>query len=165
MRNSRSYCTLLQGSSSFKHVKGRRNEPDRPVTVRKMGSGSHTVMIRGMASSIEVNCLVDTGSEVTLITNDLVRDLGITQIQGTKYVLSYFTQNRITTIGEVTIPLTVAGLRTSHRCIVVDCNMQCDILLGMDFVDRNQLSVNAKQRVVSSDWEKANSCRGNLQLS
>ena len=152
MWNSRSYCTLLQGSSSFKHVEGRRNEPDRPVTVRKMGSGSHTVIIRGMASSFEVNCLVDTGSEVTLITNDLVRDLGITQIQGTKYVLSSFTQNRITTIGEVTIPLIVAGLRTSHRCIVVDYNMQCDILLGMDFVDRNQLSIDAKQRVVSSDW-------------
>ena len=117
-----------------------------------MGSGSHTVMVRGMASKIEVNCLVDTGSEVTLITHDLVRDMGITHLSGTKYVLSSFTQNKIKTLGEVTIPLTIAGLQTSHSCIVVDSNMQCDILIGMDFVDRHQLNINAKERVVSSDW-------------
>ena len=84
-----------------------------------MGSGSHTVMVRGMASKIEVNCLVDTGSEVTLITHDLVRDMGITHLSCTKYVLSSFTQNKIKTLGEVTIPLTIAGLQTSQGCIVV----------------------------------------------
>ena len=152
MWSKRSYRQILQSSSSFKHVEGRENTLDRPVNVRIVGEASHTVIIRGMAGNRDVNCLVDTGSEVTLISQGLVRDLGITQIGGTKYVLSSFTQDQIKTMGEVKIPLAVAGIRVQHRCIVVNSNMECEVLLGMDFINEHQLNINAKKRAVSSDW-------------
>ncbi|KAL5266101.1 hypothetical protein ACHWQZ_G006677 [Mnemiopsis leidyi] len=82
----------------------------------------------------------------------LARDLGISQVGGTKYVLSSFTQDQIKTIGEVKVALSVAGVQAQHRCIVVGSNMECDILLGMDFVNTHQLNINAKERIVSSDW-------------
>ena len=116
-----------------------------------MGNGGHTVIIRGMAGNRNVNCLVDTGSEVTLVSHALVRDLGISRIGGTKYVLSSFTQDKIDTIGEVKIALSVAGVHAQHTCIVVNSNMEYDLLLGMDFVNTHQLNINAKEQVVSSD--------------
>ena len=105
-----------------------------------------------MAGHRDVNFLVDTGSEVTLMSHALARDLGISQVGGTKFVLSSFTQDQIKTIGEIKVALSVAGVQAQHRCIIVDSNMECDILLGMDFINTHQLNINAKKKVVSSDW-------------
>ena len=99
-----------------------------------------------------MNCLVDTGSEVTLVSLSLVKDIGVEKVEGSKYVLSSFTKDRITTMGEVMIAFDVAGIRARHKCIVVDNHMDYDVLLGMDFINAHQLNINAKDRVVSSDW-------------
>ena len=142
----------MPSNRAFKLVGGRKDTPDRPANVRRLGKSGHTVIIRGMAGKRDVNFLVDTGSEVTLMSLALARDLGISQVGGTKYVLSSFTQDKIRTVGEVKVALSVAGVQAQHRCIVVDNNMECDILLGMDFVSTHQLNIDAKERVVSSDW-------------
>ena len=142
----------MPSSRAFKLIRGRKDIPYRPANVRKLGSGGHTVIIRGKAGGRDVNFLVDTGSEVTLMSMSLARDLGISQVGGTKYVLSSFTQDQIKTIGEVKVALSVAGVQAQHRCIIVGSNMECDILLGMDFVNTHQLNINAKERIVSSDW-------------
>lgn len=142
----------MPSSRAFKLIRGRKDIPYRPANVRQLGSGGHTVIIRGKAGGGDVNFLVDTGSEVTLMSMSLARDLGISQVGGTKYVLSSFTRDQIKTIGEVKVALSVAGVQAQHRCIIFGSNMECDILLGMDFVNTHQLNINAKERIVSSDW-------------
>lgn len=88
---------------------------------------------------------------MTLVSLSLVRDIGINKVEGSRYVLSSFTKDRINTLGEVRIELEIAGVRAQHRCIVVDSHMEYDILLGMDFVSTHKLSIDAKNRMVFSD--------------
>ena len=108
------------------------------------------VVVRGLAEGREVNCLVDTGSHVTLVNASLLGQIGIYEVVRTKYVLSSFTENKIDTLGEVKLRLRVAGTDTRHRCIVVKDSMECDILLGMDFIRTQGLCVNGKDNVLSS---------------
>ena len=108
------------------------------------------VVVRGLAEGREVNCLVDTGSHVTLVNASLLGQIGISEVERTKYVLSSFTENKIDTLGEVKLRLRVAGTDTQHRCIVVKDSMECDILLGMDFIRTQGLCVNGKDNVLAS---------------
>ena len=113
--------------------------------MRSIGSD---VVVRGLAECREVNCpLVDTGSHVTLVNASLLRQLGIREVEHTKYVLSSFTENRIETLGEVQLQLRIAGTDAYHNCIVVKDNMECDILLGMDFIRTQGLCVVFRQRL------------------
>ena len=91
------------------------------------------MIIRGMAGKRDVNFLVDTGSEVTLMSLTLARDLGISQVGGTNDVVSYFTQHKIRTVGEVRVALSVNGVQAQHKCIVLYKNMECDILLATGY--------------------------------
>ena len=119
----------------------------RPGTVRGIGSD---VVVRGHAEGNEVNCLVDTGSHVTLVNASLLRQLGIDKVDRTKYVLSSFAENKIDTIGEVNLLLRIADTEAYQTCIVVKDNMECDILLGMDFIRTRGLCVNRKDNMLES---------------
>lgn len=98
-----------------------------------------------------MNCLIDTGSQATLVNLSLVRDLKLEpSIRRTKYVLSSFTKNSIATVGEVTLDLTIAGTRTPHTCIVVREDMECNVLLGMDFMSTNDICIHGGNNKITS---------------
>ena len=109
------------------------------------------MVVRGLAESCGINFLVDTGSQATLVTQALVADLRLTgSIVKTNCLLSSFTKEKITTVGEIVLNLTVAGTCVPHTCIVVSHVMEHDILLGMDFLTTNDISVHAGSRKVTS---------------
>ena len=108
------------------------------------------VVVRGRAEGCEVNCLVDTGSHVTLVNASLLRQLGISEVERTKFVLSSFTEDKIDTLGEVKLRLQIAGTDSHHSCIVVKDSMDCDILLGMDFIRAQRLCVNGEDNMLTS---------------
>ena len=100
-----------------------------------------------------MNCLVDTGSQATLVNLSLVKDLRLEQsIRKTTCVLSSFTKEKITTAGEINLNLTIAGVRASHSCIVVSEEMECNILLGMDFLSRNDISIHTGSDKITSPF-------------
>ena len=117
-----------------------------------MDSKGHSlnVVVRGFAEGQGVNCLIDTGSHVTLVNSILVKHLNVQDISANKHVLTSFTDNRINTLGEVNLTLGIAGVNARHTCIVVKDSMECDILLGMDFIGKYGLCVNGKDRTVTS---------------
>ena len=109
------------------------------------------MVIRGLAESCSINFLVDTGSQATLVTRALVADLRLTEnIVKTNCLLSSFTKDKITTVGEIVLKVAVAGICVPHTCIVVSHVMEHDILLGMDFLTENDISVHAGSRKVTS---------------
>ena len=65
-------------------------------------------------------------------------------------MLSSFTKEKIGTAGEINLNLTIAGARVSHTCIVVREDMECNVLLGMDFMVKNNISIHAGSSVISS---------------
>ena len=73
----------------------------------------------------------------------------------TNCILSSFTKEKISTVGEVVLELTIAGTCVSHTCIVVSHGMECDILLGMDFMTANDISVHAGSRNITSPYGSA----------
>ena len=110
-----------------------------------------SVVVRGLAENCQVNCLVDTGSQATLVNLSLIKYLRLEHnIRQTNCVLSSFTKDKICTTGEITIHLTIAGTRAPHTCIVVSEDMECNILLGMDFMMSNDISILAGASKITS---------------
>lgn len=110
-----------------------------------------SVVVRGLAENYQVNCLVDTGSQATLINLSLIKHLRLEhKIRKTNCVLSSFTKDKIRINGEITIHLTIAGTRAPHTCIVVTEDMECNILLGMDFMRNNDISILAGASKITS---------------
>ena len=110
-----------------------------------------SVVVRGLAENCQVNCLVDTGSQATLVNLSLIKHLRLEHnIRKTNCVLSSFTKDKIYTAGEITIHLTIAGTRAPHTCIVVSEDMECNILLGMDFMMSNDISILAGASKITS---------------
>ena len=115
------------------------------------GNHQQTVIVRGLAESFQVTCLIDTGSQATLVNLSLIRDLKLDQsIRKTNFSLSSFTKDKISTVGEITLNLTIAGTRAPHTCIVVSEEMECHILLGMDFLSPNNISIFAGTNKITS---------------
>ena len=99
-----------------------------------------------------MTCLIDTGSHATLVNLSLIRDLKLDRsIRKTSTVLSSFTKDKITTVGEITLDLTIAGTRAPHTCIVVSEEMECQILLGMDFLSPNPISLEPYDNLTAND--------------
>ena len=98
-----------------------------------------------------MTCLIDTGSQATLVNLSLIRDLKLDRsIRKTSTVLSSFTKDKITTVGEITLYITIAGTRAPHTCIVVSEEMECQILLGMDFLSPNHISILTGSGMITS---------------
>ena len=94
--------------------------------------------------------LLDTGSQVTLISTNLVTKIGYQdRVEQSNLRLSSFTKNNITTSGAITITLMIAGLTTAHSCIVIP-SMDVDILLGADFMMKHDITLHMGTGKVSS---------------
>ena len=97
--------------------------------------------------------LIDTGSQATLVSHSLVKDLRlINKIQRTKFTLSAFTKDKIRTLGELPLSLEIAGLEVKHTCIIVEEDMEQDILMGMDFMSRHNVSIHAGKGYIATPW-------------
>ena len=94
---------------------------------------------------------VDTGSQVTLIDDSLIRRLNLQRnLRETESRLSSFTKDAIPATGEITLELEVAGLATNHRCIVVKNLLDTEVLLGADFMTAHNISIELGNGVVKS---------------
>ena len=90
----------------------------------------------------EATFLVDSGSGATLINLSLIQDLQLEHtLKPTSLELFAITGERIATAGEITVDLTVAETCVPHKCVVVSVNMECDVLLGLDFLKWNSMMV------------------------
>lgn len=98
-----------------------------------------------------MNCLIDTGSQATIVNLSLVKDLKLERsIRRTDCVLSSFTKDKIKTAGEIDLNLTIAGVCASHSCIVVAEDMECNVLLGMDFMTEHDISIHTGSSTITS---------------
>ena len=68
----------------------------RPEKVRQVDKKGN-VVVRGLAEGQGINCLIDTGSHVTLINSSLLRHLNTDNISTNRHVLTSFTNNKIET--------------------------------------------------------------------
>lgn len=151
MWTPRPHCKIL--SSSFKLTEGRTlNRPilsTSPIDTHHRGRNK--IVVPGHVNGEDVNVFVDTGSQVTLIDDSLIRRLGLQdEIRETDSRLSSFTKDAIPATGEITLELEVAGLATNHRCIVVKDLLDTEVLLGADFMTVHNISIELGKGLVTS---------------
>ena len=96
----RPHCKIL--SSSFKLTEGRTlNRPilsTSPIDTHHRGRNK--IVVPGHVNGEDVNVFVDTGSQVTLIDDSLIRRLGLQdEIRKTDSRLSSFTKDAIPATG------------------------------------------------------------------
>ena len=113
------------------------------------------MLVRGRVGYCEINYLLDTGSEKTLIDQSLVTQLKLTDsIRPTNYVLKSFTNDSILTKGQDDVDLAIAGICVRHTSIIVP-DMECDILLGLDYMTVANISIHAGTATISTEHGSA----------
>ena len=104
----------------------------------------------------KVRVLLDTGSQATLVSLSTVKLINAdNRIVPTQRTLSSFTQTTIETIGEVKLLLAIAEKCAWHTCIVVPTEMESNILLGLDYMKPNNISIHFGENCVKSEFGKS----------
>ena len=123
------------------------------------------VIVRGQIDGQDVTILIDTGSQATLASGSLVNGLRRDKdIRPSLLKLTSFSKDSIPSLGEVNLDLSIAGLTGRHSCIVVP-DMECDILLGMDFMSLHNIAIHTGTGLVSSDKGSVTFIRRPRQLT
>ena len=110
-------------------------------TSSKLGSG---LFVRASINGKEVNCLVDTGATLTMISTKFFETLGLNSN------LEIFTPEIITasgtplnTKGKTEINIEINGCKCQANVVVSDIDI--DVVLGLDFMKAHNISVNVAE--------------------
>lgn len=93
-------------------------------------------------NNVEIECLVDTGADVTIVKNSVYRRLGHVNLQKSNSVLCGLGNNKTVPIGVFVGTVQVDSIETQHKFVVVpDDVVQFDALLGYDFASKLRLTL------------------------
>jgi len=128
-----------------RHPNGRGERYGRvSVTMeRSRQTAAKATYLRAKLGGQVRDCLLDTGSDVTLIPASVVKDAEITE---TTHVLTAANGTRIAVLGEVTLPFSVGEYKTVVSGLVSE--HVADVILGISWLTENQVT-----------WEFSNSWR------
>ena len=111
--------------------------------------GQRHVLIQGLHEGKGVNCFIDSGSSVSLISYRYICQQGLSERLGhTEIRLSSFTNNDIKTYGKLELEILVAGLPTTHTYVATD--LDTDVLIGIDFLEAHRMTLDMGHRKLVS---------------
>ena len=144
-RSRSSYPTNQHGGSETENLQiaGTSTESRR--------SDTHCVYLKARVGSHDCDCLLDTGSEASLIPARMVR---ASLIQQTSQSLKAANGTPIAVLGVATIPMRVGNLRTSVSGLVSD--HIAEVMLGIDWLTTNNAVWNFAQTKIWLNGEQHN---------
>eukprot|EP00116_Pleurobrachia_bachei_P001576 sb/3461838/ len=93
------------------------------------------VLVNATVQGKTATCLLDTGSAATLVSSIFIASLGIlSEIRDSNLALRSFTGDPIPILGTIKLPIELAGRSFFQQLIVVEGPMDCEILIGHDFL-------------------------------
>ena len=102
----------------------------------------------------QVNAIIDTGAEMTLISSNIVSELQLT-MEKCDVPLRVVGENEMNTIGIIDSEVDIPGIGVSNlKCLVFDgsMNQKISLLLGVDYLKYNKLEINVKDRMVTKHF-------------
>jgi len=106
------------------------------VTMKKnRQTAAKATYLRAKSSDQVRDCLLDTGSDVTLIPASVVKNAEITE---TTHVLTAANGTKIAVLGEVTLPFNVSEYKTVVSGLVLE--HVADVILGISWLMENQVT-------------------------
>ena len=107
------------------HVNGTARN-DRP-------NGCHSAYLRGIIEGRELDCLLDTGSEISLLPASLVP---MSRTTSTSQTLTAANGTPIPTLGEATVSFSIGAYATSITGLVSDHIVE--VMLGIEWLAENK---------------------------
>ena len=107
-----------------------KNKKD--IAVSKIGH-EHLYAI-GYIDGSKVRAFIDCGSNITLVTKDLIERLGKrAEVKPCNMRFRSFTKENIPVAGQIVLGIEMAGQTVYQQCVVYE-SMDSDILIGMDYL-------------------------------
>ena len=112
----------------------------------------HCIMIKGTCCDRPINCFIDTGSSVSIISQTFLKHIKKeNEMKTCNLKLKAFSGNSVKIYGQVTLPAELVGVKMDHEFVVADFH-EAEILMGMDIVSKYGIIIDAsRKRVISDD--------------
>ena len=92
-------------------------------------------VIKGELGTVAVDMMLDSGSSVSLVRNDIVdKSQGVRQITPREFHLVSAAGERTPVVGHVSVPVQVCALGVEHPFVVMD-SLIAPVILGMNFLE------------------------------
>ena len=119
-------------TTSMLHVGG--------VTKQNRRTGTHYTYLRAKIGRRPYDCLLDTGSEATVIPASIIPAsiVNIPQIKNTSHKLTAANGSDIPLLGEVTLPMQIGDYKTTIRGLVSE--HVGEVMIGMDWITANKVT-------------------------
>ncbi len=104
------------------------------VTTKNRRAGGHSTYLKAFLASQDYDCLLDTGSEATIVPSHLVDR---NTVRETTHTLKAANGTPIPLLGEVIIPMCVGDFETSLTALVSE--HITEVMLGIDWLTENKI--------------------------
>ena len=124
-----------------------RDQSQTPISLLPV---SHSYRINGRVNGVQASFVVDTGAAVTLLDKtlwDKVNNAGQALSTWTGLPLVGVESTRLETWGTATIEITFSG-ETFKFPVLVASSLTADAILGMDFLDENECTLEMANKVL-----------------
>ena len=113
----------------------------------------------------KVTAFLDCGSSVSMVSRMFVWALGkIKEIRNSPIKIRSFTRDQVPIIGEINLPLELAGRVVNHRFLVTDL-LDSEILIGLDYMQSGELILDIPRSCVCSNKGKAEFVKGPASIT
>ena len=104
------------------------------VMKRNRRAGGHSTYLRARIGKNQYDCLLDTGSEATILPASMVE---VSEIGSTSHALTAANGTEIPLLGEVTLPMQVGRYRTNITGLVSE--HVAEVMIGIEWMTANKL--------------------------
>ena len=154
-------------SSTRRHSKGKQSneEPivDNKVASKETKNKSHDMkvysalepqkllMLPVKINEHQVKALIDSGATSSLISEDVIKTLQVDKTDEETIEIRGLGTSLISTLGNITLKLTLYDKNLQHCSfkIVEDSAIDVPMILGLDFLKSNKMTIDMKRRVVT----------------
>ena len=103
--------------------------------------GNKHVLITGTCKGAKGYFFVDSGSSVSLVSASFVKRMKLEgEVTACSFNLSSFTQNKIPTLGIISLQVSIANRETQHNFIVTEL-LDTEFLMGHDFLQQKRINL------------------------
>ena len=131
-------CTEPRRGNAFRNTVS-SNDQTTPlhlegVTKQNRQVGVYSTYVKAMVGNLYCNCLLDTGSEVTIVAARLVKGMTINQ---TTHTLKAANGTSIPLLREVILPMSIGNFKTTMSGLVSE-HIE-EVMLGIDWLTINKV--------------------------
>ncbi|GBN00751.1 hypothetical protein AVEN_208740-1 [Araneus ventricosus] len=136
--------------------------PEEGLKVSSLSGGENGLYLEGSICGIPYLCLVDTGTNITLLRADLARKLKERLIYtAPNLTLKITTGEKAEIQGKLDTSIECGSRKFQHRVYVTDITDSC--ILGLDFLQKFKFTVDLQKKEIRTGSEKISLFSGSTQ--